>query len=284
MDEMRPHRLDERTADRLLAGAVGPEDAPPGYAGVAGLLTQAATPALPGQHLAGEAATVAAMQSVTLGHLVPVSDPEGKRNMISRLATVKAAAAAAVVVLGAGSAAAATGSLPGPVQNTTAHLLSDVGVNVPTGDTHAPDPHSNGHANPNATGTTGGTGGSGSYPNPHADWGLCNAQSHNGGSPGKSHVFPVKADCSTVTKPGDTTTTTTAGAGTQSGTTGATEPDDSATEPDDSATEGTEPPDSSSDAPPTSTPANGTEDVSRPDEGTSGSGTTPPAPTSHTHS
>src|SRR6185503_2337457 len=43
--EMHPVPLDLDTADRLLAGSVAPEDAPPGYARVASLLEAAsATP------------------------------------------------------------------------------------------------------------------------------------------------------------------------------------------------------------------------------------------------
>ena len=40
--EMHPVPLDLDTADRLLAGTVAPEDAPPGYSNVARLLESAA--------------------------------------------------------------------------------------------------------------------------------------------------------------------------------------------------------------------------------------------------
>ncbi|HJU00233.1 MAG TPA: hypothetical protein VJ966_03400, partial [Actinomycetes bacterium] len=39
--------LDADTAERLLAGRVGPDDAPPGYANVAAVLQAAAAPATP---------------------------------------------------------------------------------------------------------------------------------------------------------------------------------------------------------------------------------------------
>ena len=263
MDEMRPHRLDERTADRLLAGAVSPDDAPPGYAGVAHLLDAAGTPALEGEGAGRQAATVAAMQSAVLGRLVPLPDPEGKRNMISKALTVKAAAAAAVVVLGAGSAAAATGSLPGPVQNTTAHLLSHVGLDVPT--THAPNANSDGHASSNATGTLGGTG---KGPNSHALPGLCNAAKHNGGHPGKSDVFPSATTCSSVPAPGQSGTTGTGDDSSTDSSTPSTTEAPEATEPSDSTEppEATEPPESTT----TSTPDSGT----RPDDGGSTTSTT----------
>ena len=56
--EMRPLPLDTNTADRLLAGAIGPEDAPPGYAELAKLL-QAASAEPTAEELAREAEVVA---------------------------------------------------------------------------------------------------------------------------------------------------------------------------------------------------------------------------------
>ena len=50
--------LDADTAERLVAGRVGPDDAPPGYAGVAGVLQAAAGPAGP-EELAGREAALA---------------------------------------------------------------------------------------------------------------------------------------------------------------------------------------------------------------------------------
>jgi hypothetical protein len=49
--------LDDDTAERLVAGRVGPDDAPPGYAGVAGVLQSAAGPAAP-EELAGQEAAL----------------------------------------------------------------------------------------------------------------------------------------------------------------------------------------------------------------------------------
>jgi hypothetical protein len=50
--------LDDDTAERLVAGRVGPDDAPPGYAGVASVLQAAAGPAEP-EELAGREAALA---------------------------------------------------------------------------------------------------------------------------------------------------------------------------------------------------------------------------------
>ncbi len=62
---MKRTRLDDRTADRLLSGAVTSEDAPPGYTGVADLL-HATRPEPAGTELAGEASTVASMRAAIL--------------------------------------------------------------------------------------------------------------------------------------------------------------------------------------------------------------------------
>jgi hypothetical protein len=50
--------LDDDTVERLVAGRVGPDDAPPGYAGVASVLRAAAGPAEP-EELAGREAALA---------------------------------------------------------------------------------------------------------------------------------------------------------------------------------------------------------------------------------
>lgn len=276
-DEMRVNRLDERTADRLLSGAVGPDDAPPGYAGVARLLESAGSPAGNGAGPAREAATVAAMQAAVLGHLVPVPDPGEKRKVLSKVMTVKAAGVAAAVLLGGGTAAAATGSLPGPAQNAAAHVFSSVGIDMPDGGSNGPHGHGhgNGHAESNATGTDQ-SGGTSTGPNSHALPGLCNAAKHNGTStghpPGKSTVFSTLV-CTGVSAPGnsgnsgpgDTGTTDDSGQGTSGDT-----------------PESSTPTGGSDTGKPPSTPASGTAPVPTPNSGTGDSGGG--APTGHSHS
>lgn len=275
MDEMRVHRLDERTADRLLSGIVRPDDAPPGYAGVAQVLESAGSPAQQAEGTAREAATVASMQAAILGHLVPVPEPGGSRKkMLSKIATIKAAGVAAAVVLGGGTAAAAAGSLPAPAQDAASHVFSSVGIDIPNGQTPGPNAHSDGHANGHATGHTSGDNGSSTGPNSNALPGLCNAASHNGTStghpPGKSTVFSTLV-CTGVSTPGQSGTNS---GGTDSGTEG--------TEP--SSTEPTTPSgQDDSSGPPTSTPASGTAPVNTPDDGSSASSTATTAG-SHSHS
>ena len=59
-DEMRGLFLDRDTADRLLAGAVEPDDAPPGYAEVARLIRAAGAPPNSPELMAEEQAVAAA--------------------------------------------------------------------------------------------------------------------------------------------------------------------------------------------------------------------------------
>jgi len=77
---MGRHMLDERTADRILSGVLAPEDAPPGYAEVATLLSAAHQPPVP-QELARCSQTVAAMAGAVAGTATTARSPfvEGRR-------------------------------------------------------------------------------------------------------------------------------------------------------------------------------------------------------------
>jgi hypothetical protein len=245
------NRLDTRTADRLLSGAVSPDDTPPGYVQVARLLEAAGRQAGDAGDTGDtgperQAATVAAMQAAVLGHPVAVSSARGRRTqMPSKRTAIRAAGVAAAVVLGAGTAAAATDSLPSSAQNAAAHVFSAVGIHVAT-DTNGNGP--NPHALPglcnaqshhkrtpgnsdvfehlHCTGVPrpgqGTSGQSGSGPSSNATFGLCNARSHNGGSPGKSDVFSdlSSSTCTGVKHPGQGTgpADTTSGTGTSGAT------------------------------------------------------------------
>jgi hypothetical protein len=246
MDEMRPMRLDATTADRLADGLIGPDDAPPGYAGVAELLSQA-RPGIAGS--AREAATVAAMSAV-LGHLDPLTTTVRGKKMLSKVLTVKAGVVAGVVLFGAGSAAAATGTLPTQAQSAVHNALAHLDISIPKGHSDSNGPSSN----PSKALT-----------NPHALPGLCNAASHNGTlsttssvpKPNKHSVFGsiTSSTCQGVSSPG------------QSGT------DDS--NDDSTGSNGTDhstgKPSSSPNGPPSGTPASSNAPVPSPDEGTAGS-------------
>jgi hypothetical protein len=127
---MRPNRhpLDEDSASRLLQGTVHPDDAPPGYGSVAGLLASASV--LPTVDEDAAAITVSAMVEAIRGG---VSTPQTSRrkSMLSKLLAGKALAAIGVIALTASGAAAATGSLPDPAQGVVAGAVSHVGIHIP---------------------------------------------------------------------------------------------------------------------------------------------------------
>jgi hypothetical protein len=203
--EMRLNPLDDRTAARLLAGAVTSEDAPPGYAGVAQLLIQARQQPAPGE-LRREAATVAAMRSAIESRPTPISRPEG-RPMIKRLISAKVAAAAALLAFSATGAAAATGSLPGAAQQTASDALAKVGISVP-----GPNDHAAGHADTrgasadhpttDATDTTDTTEKPAHEPNEHAAFGQCTAAAARAQHSSTTVTTVAEDTCSTVVHPG----------------------------------------------------------------------------------
>src|SRR5581483_11651780 len=144
-------RLDHRTADRLAGGAVTPEDAPPGWTGVAELLQAALSSAPAELEPVREAATVASMRAILLGHPVPVT-PTGRKQVLAKVLTIKVAALSGAVVLGGGVAAAATGSLPAPAQDAVSSALSHVGISVPASDSSTTG--SGGSSTTDSTGST----------------------------------------------------------------------------------------------------------------------------------
>jgi hypothetical protein len=96
-----PLALDRSTADRLLAGTLDPDDAPPAYAAVARVLAAAAAPPSPGER-AGEAEAVARFAAARTGG----------RARKRRLARFVVASAAVLGLLSAGGAVSATGGVP----------------------------------------------------------------------------------------------------------------------------------------------------------------------------
>lgn len=107
--------LDDDTVERLLAGRVAPDDAPPGYARVAALLRATAAPPHPDE-LAGAATALAAFRAARprtrsgrrLGRAP--GGGGGRRRAPARVAALVVAGA-----LLAGGAATAGGALPVPV-------------------------------------------------------------------------------------------------------------------------------------------------------------------------
>lgn len=254
--EMHQIRLDPETARRLVDGSVAPDDAPPGYAGVAELLAtarNAASAPVP----AREEPTVAAMQAIVLEHLDSPTVDSRRKNVRTKVLAAKTTAAATVVLLGAGTAAAATGSLPGAAQGTASDMLSKVGISVPgnnndhanargqsgdhpsSGDSGTSDSATGGTSNSANTQTGISSNRQGNGPNPNAFPGLCRAQIASGGHPNPNSVVPGIV-CTGVTPAGG-------GSNTTSGTDHPT-------------------------GPPSSTPASGTAPVTTPDDGAASNG------------
>src|SRR4051794_21344819 len=122
--------LDEHTADRLLSGVLAPEDAPPGYGGVAMLLQAAALPPTQ-EELARCAQTVAAMAGAVVVTTPTNGSTNGskavpfvrarRRAGLSRLLRSRIADSLTAGALALFSGLAWAGALPGPLQHV-AHV------------------------------------------------------------------------------------------------------------------------------------------------------------------
>ena len=132
--EMQRLPLDTDTADRLLAGSVAPEDAPPGYAGVATLLAAVADSPAAGD-FSRESETVGLIAAVVRSSQPKTTEPR-RRSIVPRL---RLATAFATVALAATTGFAFAGSLPGAAQDVASTMLAEVGVSVPGSNSNAGD-------------------------------------------------------------------------------------------------------------------------------------------------
>jgi hypothetical protein len=133
---MDPLMLDTNTAERLVTGAVGVDDAPPRYRSVVRVLD--ALRADPdGTELAGPAAVDEIASAVGFEPRARVARHPRRRR--SRAALVVAASLVSGVLLTGGLAAA--GALPAPAQRVASAALSHIGISVPTEEeSHAVQP------------------------------------------------------------------------------------------------------------------------------------------------
>jgi hypothetical protein len=251
MGEMHLTRLDPETARRLVDGRVAPDDAPPGYAGVAQLLVAARDAASAPDRVRKlrEEDTVSAMQAIVLERLDSPTITPRRRHMRKKVLAAKTAAATTVVLLGAGAAAAAAGSLPGAAQGTASDVLAKIGISVPgNNNSHANTRGQSTTADNNSTSATGNVGANnkqGKGPNSHAFPGLCRAKIASAQHP-NSNSAVANVNCNGVTPAGggaNTNANTNAGTDQPSG-----------------------PPSSTPVGPPSSTPP-----VNTPDQGDAGS-------------
>ena len=137
--EMHPVPLDLDTADRLLAGTVAPEDAPPGYANVARLLESAA--AEPTADELSRETEVVAMVAAAVRSSSSIHSVSSRRSFMPfALSRPRITAAFVAVALACTAGLASAGSLPGAAQDIASAMLAKVGISVP-----GPNEHSGTH-------------------------------------------------------------------------------------------------------------------------------------------
>ena len=134
-EEMRKLQLDPDTVDRLLAGEVEPDDAPPGYSEVARAL-QAAVRARQDDELAHEASHVAiAIELVRQPS--PASTPSDRRSQkMSRIHRLKVGGLVVAGALLGSTGLAAAGVLPDAAQDAVSNLFDRVGIIIPASGDH----------------------------------------------------------------------------------------------------------------------------------------------------
>lgn len=124
LHEMERRGPGEETVDRLLAGAIAPEDAPPELFVAARILRAAAAPALP-EELAHEEAAVTAFAAVTRSHTT-----RARRSHVRVRTRRVVMLAAALVLVGAGIAVAAA-DLPGEADEKAHTIIEELGIAFP---------------------------------------------------------------------------------------------------------------------------------------------------------
>jgi hypothetical protein len=132
LEYVRVVALDANTSDRLLAGALAPADAPPGYAAVARLL-EALSAQPTADELAREAEHVAMVATAVLSSSgAQFSSPTRSFApfAISRPRIAAVLIAAGLACTG-GIASASAGVLPDPAQDIASAILDKVGISVP---------------------------------------------------------------------------------------------------------------------------------------------------------
>jgi hypothetical protein len=142
--KMHPVRLDMETADRLLGGAVAPEDAPPGYAEVVRLLDEAVSEPT-ADELAHEAEVVAKMVSAVRSSSSTHSPRRSYMPFALSRPRMTAALVAAALACTIGLASAS--ALPGAAQDIASAMLAKVGISVS-------GPNDNAGTHPNVRGSS----------------------------------------------------------------------------------------------------------------------------------
>jgi hypothetical protein len=143
--------LDEPTAERLLSGQVDPDDAPPGYARVAGVLRAAASAPVE----VGGSAELEALEAFAAGVSARGArsvEPHRRSVMPITSRRRKMAAVAAGLGLALTGGLSAAGALPGAAQAVAHDVLGTIGVTVPDPNSNAGDhPDTRGSSSPEAS-------------------------------------------------------------------------------------------------------------------------------------
>lgn len=143
LEEIRSGWPDTDTLDRLLAGGIHPDDAPPGYSEVAGILLAVAER---GDDKLVHEATHVALAVELVQQRSPVSPSVERRSSRgssrrpkqnrARSHRGKIGGLVVVGVLVGSTGLAAAGVLPDAAQDAFSHVLDKVGITVPTGADH----------------------------------------------------------------------------------------------------------------------------------------------------
>lgn len=181
-DEMRSLMLDDDTLERLVAGRVDPDDAPPGYSEVARVL-DAATTSVDDVELLHEVEDVAAARAL-VRHGTPGQAPSDGRSMQMKRRSHRIKIAGLVVLgtLAGSTGLAAAGVLPDAAQDAFAGVLERVGISVPASDDHPAS--SGGEISEIATTTTSTGAAKGAEISSVASGGMSQAGEHGSGSGG----------------------------------------------------------------------------------------------------
>ena len=197
-DEMRRSGLDRDTIERMLAGRMGPDDAPPGYSEVARFL-MAAADTTDREALVHEAEHVALAMALTEGspasHLsngrskdVKSKDVKHKdvkyKDVKWRSRRLKVGGLVVVGALVGSTGLAAAGVLPDAAQDAFSNVLDRVGISVPASGDH---PASSGEEISEIATTTDSTGvDKGAEISSVASGGVSQAGEHGPGSVGEA--------------------------------------------------------------------------------------------------
>jgi hypothetical protein len=143
--EMERLPIDTDTADRILAGAVPPEDAPPGYSEVASVFLAARNVEIAASP-SRDADTIELLVAGARSSRVTTSNPL-RRSSVHR---IKLAAVVATAALTCTTGLAFAGSLPGAAQDIASSMLAKAGITVPGPNDHAgTHPNTRGTSSPN---------------------------------------------------------------------------------------------------------------------------------------